>query len=123
MIFEFDQQPVFTQTLEIGDIGNTTIKCSSSMNGDWFLRTKTVMGKTSLIIFGPVIAGSVEDYPLIDGFAVSFSKFDYKERLIIKAINQLLNDPKKEITYAEEMLEQAAIANFPDIMNTYENFA
>ncbi|MBO5423979.1 MAG: hypothetical protein J6A25_00530 [Lachnospiraceae bacterium] len=123
MIFEFDQQPVFTQTLEIGDIGNTTIKCSSSMNGDWFLRTKTVMGKTSLIIFGPVIAGSVEDYPLIDGFAVSFSKFDYKERLIIKAINQLLNDPKKDITYAEEMLEQAAIANFPDIMNTYENFA
>lgn len=123
MIFEFDQQPVFTQTLEIGDIGNTTIKCSSSMNGDWFLRTKTVMGKTSLLIFGPVIAGSVEGYPLIDGFAVSFSKFDYKERLIIKAINQLLNDPKKEITYAEEMLEQAAIANFPDIMNTYENFA
>lgn len=123
MIFEFDQQPVFTQTLEIGDIGNTTIKCSSSMNGDWFLRTKTVMGKTSLLIFGPVIAGSVEDYPLIDGFTVSFSKFDYKERLIIKAINQLLNDPKKDITYAEEMLEQAAIANFPDIMNTYENFA
>lgn len=123
MIFEFDQQPVFTQTLEIGDIGNTTIKCSSSMKGDWFLRTKTVMGKTSLLIFGPVIAGSVEDYPLIDGFAVSFSKFDYKERLIIKAINQLLNDPKKEITYAEEMLEQAAIVNFPDIMNTYENFA
>lgn len=123
MIFEFDQQPVFTQTLEISDIGNTTIKCSSSMKGDWFLRTKTVMGKTSLLIFGPVIAGSVEDYPLIDGFAVSFSKFDYKERLIIKAINQLLNDPKKEITYAEEMLEQAAIVNFPDIMNTYENFA
>jgi hypothetical protein len=122
MIFEYDEQPVFTQSLDIGDIGNTTIKCSS-MTGDWFLRTKTVMGKTSLIVFGPVIEGSVEDYPLIDGFAVSFSKFDYKERLIIKAINQLLNDPKKGINHAEEMLEQAAINNFPDIMNTFENFA
>lgn len=123
MIFEYDEQPVFTQSLDIGDIGNTTIKCSSPMNGDWFLRTKTVMGKTSLIVFGPVIEGSVEDYPLIDGFAVSFSKFDYKERLIIKAINQLLNDPKKGINHAEERLEQAAINNFPDIMNTFENFA
>lgn len=122
MIFEYDEQPVFTQSLDIGDIGNTCIR-ASSIDGDWFLRTKTVMGKTSLLVFGPVIVGSVEDYPLIDGFAVSFSKFDYKERLIIKAINQLLNDPKKGISYAEEMLEQAAINNFPDIMNTYENFA
>ena len=122
MIFEFDQQPVFTQSLDIVDIGNTCIR-ASSISGDWFLRTKTVMGKTSLIVFGPVIAGSVEDYPLIDGFAVSFSKFDYKERLIVKAINQLLNDTKKSIHYAEEVLEQAVINNFPDIMNTFENFA
>ena len=26
MIFEYDEQPVFTQSLDIGDIGNTTIK-------------------------------------------------------------------------------------------------
>lgn len=123
MIFEYDEQPVFTQTLEIGDIGNTTIKCVSPMNGDWYLRTKTVMGKTSLLVFGPVITDCVEDNQLIDGFAVNYSRFDYKERVIIKAINQLLNDPKKGINYAEEMLEQAAINNFPDIMNAYDTFA
>ena len=120
MIFEYDEQPTFTQSIDVVDIGNMCLKCSCPLGSVYYLRTKTVMGKTSMIMFGPVADGAELDAPLFNGFFVNYKRFDYKESQIIKDTKSFINEPRRAITLVEEVLENKITDSFPMIMESFE---
>jgi hypothetical protein len=85
---------------------------------NYYIIVKTVMGKTSIIKFGPVCP-DIE--ALINDFSVSYKKIDYKEGAIYKEIEKFINDFKKEIDKIEEITEYEAWQDFPSIQAYFEN--
>lgn len=110
MIFEFDQQPVFMQNIQVQDIGNVAMRCTNEKQQEYYLVTKTYLGKTAFLKFGPVYGG-VE--ALVDNMELVFKKFDYKESTIVKEINKCLNDGRNGITKVELISEWSALSNMP----------
>lgn len=118
MIFEFSVQKTFNQSIDIVDIGNTALCCTNRFMENYFLIIKTVMGKTSIIRYGPICADlSI----LLNDFSVGYKKIDYKETVIRKEIDKFINDYKKEIDTIEEITEYEAWKDFPPIQQYFEN--
>lgn len=118
MIFEYSVQKTFNETIDVVDIGNTALRCVGSKLDEYYIILKTIMGKVSIIKFGPV-APDIE--MLLNDFTVSYKKIDYKETAIHKEVDKFINDFKKEITTVEEITEYEAWLNFPDIHNQFDN--
>jgi hypothetical protein len=118
MIFEYSVQKTFNESIDIVDIGNTALKCISSKLDEYYIILKTIMGKVSILTFGPVCA---DLDMLINDFSVSYKKIDYKEASIQKEVNKFINDFRKEITSVEEITEYEAWQAFPDIHTQFEN--
>lgn len=110
MIFEFDQQPVFMQNIDIEDIGNVALRCSNEKLRDYYIVIKTYLGKTALISFGPLL-GDVD--VLVDNMSLSFKKFDYKESTIEREIEKFINDGRSLINKVEIISENEALAQLP----------
>lgn len=118
MIFEFSVQKTFAESIDIVDIGNTALRCTNNMLDNYYIIIKTIMGKTSILKFGP-ICPDLE--VLLNDFSVSYKKFDYKETTISKEINKFINDFKKEINKIEEITEYEAWQDFPVVQQWFEN--
>ena len=118
MIFEFSVQKTFNQSIDIVDIGNTTLRCVNQHMDIFYLITKTIMGKTHILKFGP-ICSDLET--LLCDFIVSYKKLDYRENVIFKEIDKFINDFKKEISIVEEVSEIEAWKDFPQIKLWFEN--
>jgi hypothetical protein len=118
MIFEYSVQKTFNESIDVVDIGNTALKCTGSKLDEYYIILKTVMGKTSIMKFGPIVP-DVE--VLLNDFTVSYKKIDYKENLISNEVNKFINDYKKEITKVEEITEYDAWLDFPPIQQWFEN--
>ena len=118
MIFEFSVQRTFTESIDVVDMGNTALRCTNRDMETYFIITKTVMGKTHIIKFGPVCP-DIE--LLISDFSVTYKKIDYKENLIFKEIDKFINDYKKEIDVVEEITEYEAWEDFPQIKQLFDN--
>ena len=86
--------------IEIEDIGNCYIKAINNIQDEWYLSTKTELGDTYIKIFGP-FNETINRF--MKGFKFEFYKIDYKESRIISIIDKFINDPKKQITYVEEI--------------------
>ena len=118
MIFEFSVQKTFNESIDIVDIGNTALRCTNKLLDNYYIILKTIMGKTSIIKFGPVCP----DIEILqEDFSVAYKKIDYKEATICKEINKFINDFKKEIDKVEEITEYEAWLDFPDIKTSFEN--
>jgi hypothetical protein len=118
MVFEFSIQKTFNQSIDVVDVGNTALRCTNSHMDNYYIITRTVFGKTSVLKFGPVCP-DIE--ALINDFSVSYKKVDYKENLLFKEIDKFLNDYKKEIETVEEITEFEALEDFPQIRQYFEN--
>ena len=118
MIFEYSVQKTFNESIDVVDIGNTALRCHGSKLDFYYIILKTVMGKTSILKFGPVMP---DIDVLFNDFTVSYKKIDYKENLIEKEVDKFINDYKKEITLVEEITEYEAWQDFPDIHNQFDN--
>ena len=125
MIFEFNATRTFTDTLQIDDIGNCAIRCEGIMcenkikfPAEYYLITKTIMGKTGILKFGPVLT-DLDEMP--SGFSVDFKKINYKEQTIEREIDMFINDGRKAITKAEEITGMEAFEAYPSIDSTFEN--
>lgn len=110
MIFEFDQQPVFMQNINIEDIGNVALRCSNEKLREYYIVIKTYLGKTALISFGPLL-GDVE--ALVDNMSLTFKKFDFKEYTIEREIEKFINDGRSMINKVEIIPEMEALAHLP----------
>jgi hypothetical protein len=110
MIFEYDQQPVFMQNIQIDDIGNVALRCSTEKGQEYYIVVKTYLGKTALLKFGPV-------YPditcLTENMELTFKKFDYKECTIEREISKYINDGRASITKVEVIAEYEALTMMP----------
>lgn len=118
MVFEFSVQKTFNQSIDIVDIGDTALKCTNRHMDNYYIIIKTVMGKTSIIKFGPICP---ELEILLDNFSVSYKKIDYKETAISKEINKFINDFKKEIDTIVEITDYEAWQDFPSVQQLFEN--
>ena len=118
MILEYSVQKTFNEYIDIVDIGNTALKCVSNNFDEYYIIIKTIMGKVSILTFGPTCP---ELDMLVNDFSVSYKKIDYKETAIHKEVNKFINDFRKEITSVEEITEYEAWQAFPDIHTQFEN--
>lgn len=110
MIFEYDQQPMFMQSIEIEDLGNVALRCSTSAGREYIIVIKTYLGKTIILKFGPVYAG-LDVLP--DTMELSFKKLDYKETVIQREISKYINDVKAGINNVAVVSEYEALAQLP----------
>ena len=110
MIFEFDQQPVFMQNIQIEDLGNFALRCTNDKGKEWYIIVKTYLGKVAMLKFGPV-------YPdisaLLENMELYFKKFDYKESTIERETDKFLNDGRNAINKVEIIAEYEALAMMP----------
>lgn len=118
MIFEFSVQKTFNESIDVVDMGNTALRCTNKNLDNYYIIVKTVLGKTSIIKFGPVCP-DIE--ALLNDFSVSYKKIDYKETVIYKEIDKFINDFKKDIDTVEEITEYEAWKDFPAIQQLFEN--
>ena len=118
MVFEYSVQKTFNQAIDVVDVGNMALRCINKQMDNFYIITKTVYGKTSIIKFGPVCP---DTDMLINDFSVSYKKIDYKEAALFKEIDKFLNDFKKEIDTVEEITEFEAWEDFPKIKQYFEN--
>lgn len=118
MIFEYSVQRTFNETIDVVDIGNTALRCYGKKLDLYYIILKTVMGKTSIIKFGPIMP---DTEVLFNDFSVSYKKIDYKENLIEKEVDKFINDYKKEVTKVEEITEYEAWLDFPPIQKWFDD--
>lgn len=118
MVFEFSVQRTFNESIDVVDMGNTALRCTNRLLNDFYMITKTIMGKTHIIKFGPICS---EIDALITDFSVSYKKVDYKESVIYKEIDKFINDFKKDIVAIEEITEYEAWEDFPAIKQLFDN--
>lgn len=118
MTFEFSVQKTFNESINVVDVGNTALRCTNRIMDNYYIIIKTVMGKTSILKFGPI---SPDLDILLDDFTVSYKKIDYKEGTLCREVDKFLNDYKKEITAVEEITEYEAWQDFPPIQQFFEN--
>ena len=120
MIFEFKPEMCYMEQLDVEDIGNVCIRAISEHELEYYIITKTILGKTFILKFGPILP---DLQALWSGFSVNFNKIDYKEGKIIKEISTMLNNsnPKDKIAKAEVITEYEAFSIFPDIIELYKN--
>ena len=118
MVFEYSVQKTFNESIDVVDIGNTALRCHGSKLDFYYIIIKTVMGKTSILKFGPVMP---DIDVLFNDFAVSYKKIDYKETAISKEVDKFINDFRKEITLVEEITEYEAWQDFPAVQECFTN--
>lgn len=118
MVFEYSVKKTFNESIDVVDIGNTALKCVGSKLDEYYIILKTIMGKVSIIKFGPVCP---DIDVLINDFAVSYKKIDYKESAIYNEVSKFINDFRKEITVIEELTEYEAWQAFPAVQQLFEN--
>lgn len=124
-LFDYQATKTFANTLQVDDIGNCAIRCEGSyrdgkinMPGDFYLVAKTIMGKTYIAKFGPMIP----DIPYMPNtFEASFKVINYKEAAICKEIQLFLNDSTHAITQAEEITDLEVFEMFPSLEDTFNN--
>lgn len=123
--FEYKATKTFEDILQIDDIGNCAIRCEGTYKdgritnfGEYYLITKTVMGVTSILKFGPIIP----DIPYMPtSFESSFEQLAFKEPQIEKKISMFINDGFYNISVAESILPEVALERYPSAIITFEN--
>lgn len=114
-LIDFDLQKTYAQSIEIEDLGNCALRGSNGAFEDYYIVAQTVMGKTSILAFGPILT-DVET--IQEDFNLSFKKIDYKEKNITNEINKFINDVRKGIKQVEAISIEDALRTIP----TYEAF-
>lgn len=118
MIFEYLPEEVFTKQLDIVDIGNVSLRSLTGSAEEYYLLIKTIMGKSTIVKFGPTMPDS---NLLLPFFSLSCKKVDYKESILQKEINLFIQDTKKNIIDVQEITEVEVLAALPDIVDSIQN--
>lgn len=118
--FEFDNQYVPQNFIEIENIGNVCIEAINENDGlFYYLLIKTSLGTTSIFEYGPVIPDIDK---LFDSYNVSFNREQYNEKKLKIFISKWLNDRMKKITAANIIEEKIFLDNYRDICYTIGNY-
>lgn len=98
MTFEYLQRIVVDAQLEVEDIGQCVILGRNDLGEEYYLITRTEMGFTEQILFGPVCP-EVSILPF--NVSMYYNRFEFNQRKIESSIDKFLNDTKKAISQAD----------------------
>lgn len=107
MEFYYNKQISYDGTLEIQDVGNTALEIIDDKGFYYYYGTKTSMGKTLIIFFGPIIP-DIKMLP--KEYVCNLRKLDYKENILIKDINKYLL-----------LASDAKVVDLDTILNNYRD--
>ena len=110
--FEFDLQPEFQNSVAIEDIGDCGIIATNDLGYQYCMGIRTYMGHTLITTCGPILP-DIDILP--DGFACTLAKVSFNPGTVEKKIRLWLNDPKKQIKFANAVTFEEAINEFRDI--------
>ena len=83
--FDYAFVKTATGTVDVDDIGNCTLKCTTVLNDVYYMTIYTILGVTRIFEYGPYVDG---------GFPVNLTEkiqqFDYNEKRISKCIRFFL---------------------------------
>lgn len=111
MRFEYLQRVVVEAELEIDNIGECVIQANNDVAKEWYLIVKTELGWTEILEYGPCMPDLVL---LQENYNITYSRFEYNQGKIEKAIDKFLNNPKRVIT-------QAKVCSLEDIRENLVN--
>lgn len=120
-LIEYSKVETFDKVIDIVDIGNTSLEIETTEGFYYYLLTKTVMGKTLILTFGPIFE---EASLFLKDFNLNCKIVDYKEQIIIKIINKYVNTPliAKNITNVQELTDYELLQKIPDVEQIIANF-
>lgn len=98
MTFEYLQRVVVDAELNVDDIGQCVILGRNDLGEEHYLLIRTEMGWTEQISIGPVCP-DIEILPF--NVSLLYSRYEFNQGKIERAIDKFLNDPKKMISQAE----------------------
>lgn len=98
MTFDYLQRVVVDAQLNVEDIGQCVILGRNDIGEENYLIIRTEMGFTEQITVGPVCP-DVDLLPF--NVSILYSRYEFNQGKIERAIDKFLNDPKKLISQAE----------------------
>ena len=93
--FEYIKVQTAMESIEVEDIGNTSLEAWNDFGLRWYFYSETDTGMTTIKEFGP-LCSSLDTSKL--SFEYSLERKEYNEKYICKRIANFLNNPKREIT-------------------------
>jgi len=114
MTFEYLQRVVVEAQIDVDNIGECALRGRNDLGEEFYLVTRSDMGWTELIQFGPV---SPECEILPFNISLTYNRFEFNQTRIMKAIEKFLNDPKKLITQADVVEQLDIRGNILDSIN------
>lgn len=98
MTFEYLQRVIVDGTLEVDDIGHCVIQGNNDIGEFYYLIILTSLGWTEILEYGPC----VPDFDLLQAnYNIKYSRIEYNQGKIERAIDKFLNEPKRVITQAK----------------------
>lgn len=98
MKFDYLQRVVVDAQLDVDDIGQCVIQGRNDLGEEHYLFIRTEMGWTEQVSIGPVCP-EIEILPF--NISLLYSRYEFNQGKIERAIDKFLNDPKKMISQAE----------------------
>ena len=112
MVIDFDLEKTYMQSIEVQDIGNVCLRCTSKAYEDYYISVKSLAGQAYVLIFGPCLP-DVGDEAKLDSFSLSYTHFDYSDKKVKKAIDGIVNNAKIGITIVEEIDQDELFDHIP----------
>ena len=98
MTFDYMERVVVDGQLDVEDIGQCVIQATNDLGEEFYLIIKTDLGWTEILEYGPC----VPDMELRQlNYQIKYSRIEYNQSKIERAIDKFLNDPKRCITQAK----------------------
>lgn len=107
--FDYNEQSVFTKSIDVDDIGNVALKCLTEDLMEYYIIVKTVMGETKILEYGPVIT---DTDMLFDKFNVNYSELQFSDKKVYKEINHFINN---KIDTVEIIDKKDVFKAFPEV--------
>lgn len=120
MVFEFNNQFLPQNSIDIDRIGEFAIECSNEQGFYYFLVVKTSLGTTTIASCGPLVPDVVL---LPNGYETSLIRIKSEDSKIEKEITKWLNDRKKCIIEARQISIDDALDQFVDLGNYLKNYS
>lgn len=114
MTFDYMQRIVVDAQLDVENIGECVILGRNDLGDEYYLIVRTELGFTELIQYGPACP-EIQILPF--NISMNYSRFEFSQGKIERAIDKFLNDPKKLISQAEVTTFGALRSNIQDSLN------
>lgn len=98
MTFEYLQRVIVDAQIDIENIGDCAVLGRNDVGEEFYIIIKTELGWTELLEYGPI----VPDFDLLPyNYNITYSRIEYNQTKIERAIDKFLNNPKRVISQAE----------------------